>query len=40
MKLLPIAAGLALLAPALAWGHSGGLDRYGCHHDAKKGDYH
>jgi hypothetical protein len=40
MKLLPIAVGLAMLAPALAWGHGGGIDQYGCHHDAKKGDYH
>jgi hypothetical protein len=40
MKLLPIAVGLAVLAPSLAWGHPGGLDKYGCHNDNAKGDYH
>ncbi len=23
-----------------AYPHSGGLDRYGCHHDRKRGGYH
>jgi 2-oxo-4-hydroxy-4-carboxy--5-ureidoimidazoline (OHCU) decarboxylase len=40
MKLFPLAIGLAVLAPSLAWGHSGGLDQYGCHNDNTKGDYH
>ena len=40
MKSFAIALGLAVLAPALAWGHGGGLDRYGCHKDTTKGDYH
>ena len=40
MKLVALAAGLALLAPSLAFGHSGGVDQYGCHNDAKKGEYH
>ena len=40
MKWLSIGVGLAFLAPALAWGHGGGLDQYGCHNDTKKGDYH
>ena len=38
MKWLSIA--FVLLVPGLAWGHGGGLDKYGCHHDTKKGDYH
>ena len=40
MKWLSIGVGLAFLAPALAWGHGGGLDQHGCHNDTKKGDYH
>jgi hypothetical protein len=40
MKSLGIAIGVAVLAPSLAWGHSGGLDAYGCHNDNTKGDYH
>ena len=40
MKSLAIAIGLAVLAPSLAWGHGGGLDKYGCHKDNEKGNYH
>jgi hypothetical protein len=40
MKRLALAAAIAVLAPSLAWAHGGGLDQYGCHTDAKKGDYH
>lgn len=40
MKLFPLAIGLAVLAPSLAWGHGGGVDQYGCHEDMKKGEYH
>jgi len=28
------------LLPALAWGHSGGTDDLGCHHDRQEGGYH
>jgi endonuclease YncB( thermonuclease family) len=36
-----LALGLALaLAPLAAQGHAGGLDKYGCHHNRKTGDYH
>ena len=40
MKLLAIALGLMLLAPPLAFGHGGGVDKYGCHNDNTKGEYH
>jgi hypothetical protein len=40
MKVLPIVAGLAVLAPSLALGHGGGLDKYGCHNDNVRGEYH
>ena len=40
MKSLAVAIGLAVLAPSLAFGHGGGLDKYGCHKDNEKGDYH
>ena len=29
-----------LLVPSLAVAHSGGLDKYGCHHNTTAGDYH
>lgn len=32
--------GLALLAPAAAIGHGGGLNAEGCHTNRKTGDYH
>ncbi len=35
-----IAVALIALAPTLAWAHGGGLDKNGCHHDKKAGDYH
>ncbi|KRG71683.1 excalibur calcium-binding domain-containing protein [Pseudoxanthomonas dokdonensis] len=31
---------LLLALPWLALAHSGGLDRHGCHHNRKTGDYH
>jgi len=32
---------LAIFAAAFpAWGHGGGLDGYGCHHNRKAGGYH
>jgi hypothetical protein len=40
MKTLAIFAAVAMLTPSLAWGHSGGMDQYGCHNDSTKGDYH
>jgi hypothetical protein len=40
MKSLAFAIGLAVLAPSLAWGHAGGVDKHGCHTDNQKGDYH
>ena len=40
MKLLTLTAALALLTPSLALGHGGGLDKYGCHDDAAKSEYH
>ena len=39
MKRLGMALGVLVLAPALAWAHGGGLDKNGCHHDKKAGDY-
>lgn len=30
---------LACMAP-MAWSHGGGLDKAGCHHNRKAGDYH
>jgi hypothetical protein len=29
-----------LLSSSLTWGHGGGLDSYGCHHNRKAGGYH
>ena len=40
MTRLGIALAVIALAPALAWAHGGGLDKNGCHHDKKAGDYH
>jgi endonuclease YncB( thermonuclease family) len=31
---------LVLLVPSLGAAHSGGLDKYGCHHNTTTGDYH
>ena len=39
MKRLGMALGVLVLAPALGWAHGGGLDKNGCHHDKKAGDY-
>lgn len=30
----------SLLVPGLTFGHGGGLDSYGCHHNRKQGGYH
>ncbi|WP_404977822.1 excalibur calcium-binding domain-containing protein [Asticcacaulis sp. BE141] len=30
----------ATIAPADAFAHGGGLDKYGCHNDRKRGGYH
>jgi hypothetical protein len=41
MKKLFAAIGVVLvLASGFAVGHSGGLDKLGCHTDHKNGDYH
>ena len=40
MKLLTLTAGLVVLAPSLALAHGAAVDKYGCHKDTKKGDYH
>lgn len=40
MKRFGIAVAVITLAPALAWAHPGGLDKHGCHHDKKAGNYH
>ena len=40
MKRLGIALAVIALVPTLAWAHGGGLDKHGCHHDKKAGDYH
>lgn len=31
---------LTVAAPVFVFGHGGGLDSYGCHHDRKRGGYH
>jgi hypothetical protein len=42
MKRLSIAAAVIVMvfAPALALAHGGGVDKHGCHHDKKAGNYH
>jgi hypothetical protein len=40
MKRFAIGVAVVVLAPTLAWAHGGGLDKNGCHHDKKAGDYH
>jgi hypothetical protein len=40
MKRLGFALAVVVLSPALALAHGGGLDKHGCHHDKKAGDYH
>jgi hypothetical protein len=40
MNRLGIALAVVALTPMLAWAHPGGLDKNGCHHDNKAGDYH
>ncbi len=35
-----VLAALLLLASGLAFAHSGGTDKDGCHHDRKNGGYH
>lgn len=39
MKRIALLAVLALTA-SMAWAHSGGTDKYGCHYDRKTGGYH
>ncbi|WP_157619059.1 YHYH domain-containing protein [Skermanella stibiiresistens] len=39
-RLLAVLCAVAVFLPSLAFAHSGGLDRNGCHHDRKKGTYH
>ena len=31
---------LAIALPSIAYAHSGGTDRNGCHHERKTGGYH
>ena len=40
MTRIGVALGVLVLAPAVAWAHGGGVDKHGCHHDKKAGDYH
>ena len=40
MKRIGLALAVVVFVPALALAHSGGLDKHGCHHDKKAGDYH
>lgn len=40
LKLVAVLSALGLLLPSIAFAHSGGLDRKGCHHDRKNGGYH
>ena len=40
MKRIGLALAVVVFAPALALAHPGGLDKHGCHHDKKAGDYH
>jgi hypothetical protein len=42
MKFILAISALALVAAftAPAWGHGGGLDRYGCHNNRRTGGYH
>jgi hypothetical protein len=40
MKQFGIALAVLVFTPALALAHPGGLDKHGCHHDKKAGDYH
>ena len=40
MSHLGAALAIVMLVPTLAWAHSGGVDKYGCHNDKKAGDYH
>jgi hypothetical protein len=40
MKRLSFALAVVVLTPALALAHGGGVDKHGCHHDKKAGDYH
>ena len=39
-RLVAVAVAAALLAPAVARPHGGGLDALGCHHDRKAGGHH
>ena len=40
MKLIMLAAAVAVFVPSLALGHGGGLDQYGCHAVTAKPEYH
>jgi hypothetical protein len=39
-KILAVFSFLAIALPSIAYAHSGGLDRNGCHHERKTGSYH
>jgi hypothetical protein len=39
-KILAILSVLAIALPSIAYAHSGGTDRNGCHHERKTGGYH
>lgn len=38
--LIALGASVVLASASLALAHSGGTDRYGCHHNRRTGDYH
>jgi hypothetical protein len=40
IKILAILSVLAITLPSIAYAHSGGTDRNGCHHERKTGGYH
>jgi hypothetical protein len=39
-RMKKLAVLLLALASTLAFGHAGGTDKNGCHHDRKNGGYH
>ena len=39
-KILAALSILAIALPSIAYAHSGGTDRNGCHHERKTGGYH
>lgn len=40
LKIRPLVVFLAIALSPPTWGHGGGLDQNGCHHNRKTGDYH